>query len=234
VISSRAAIASAAAWLLLLVFAIALSALAASHNTLQGDRGLATWLQDQPFPGQTLSDGVRAVTQTEVILVLGAVAALVLWVTGYRSQAVILALGLVTMGVLEVGLKGLVDRPRPDPELVERRAGFDSSGSFPSGHVLATTFFYGAVTYFALSNRLERMLGWALIAVSCFFLVTVPLASVWLGVHWPSDILGSWAWAALLLALLIAADHTIAVGRVRFPRTFTSNRASWPRDERHN
>ena len=193
-------------WFVLLVLGLALAVLAGSHETLPGDVGIALWVQDLPVPGQGVADFVRTVTETEVVLATGAAIALVLWLRGYRRQAVLLAVALVVMGLVSVGLKEIVDRPRPSPDLVERRAAFDSS-SFPSGHVLAGTTLYGMLLYCGLTLRLPRGPRVALITVSTLLLILVGPVSVWLGVHWPSDVAGSWLWALAVLLPVILLDR---------------------------
>ncbi len=196
------------AWLALLALTLTLSFLASAHATLPGDVDIATWIQGLPVPGTTLSDAVRTVTETEVVLATGFVVVLILWLRGYRRQALMLAVGLVAMAALETGLKHLVDRPRPDSALVDVRAG-SSGSSFPSGHVTAASFLYGMLLYFALTLPLRRLPRWTLTLTSLFFLVMVGPASVYLGVHWPSDVLGSWGWTLLLLIPLVAAERSL-------------------------
>src|SRR3990172_11998398 len=109
--SRRALLLSSGLWLALLGLTLALTALAAAHDTLPGDVGITTWAQDQPFPGEPLSDAVRAITSTEVVLASGGAVALVLWLRGYRRQAVLLLAGLILLPLVQAGLKDIVDRP---------------------------------------------------------------------------------------------------------------------------
>ena len=196
-------------WAVLLALTLTLSVLAAEHDTLPGDKGITSSVQDWPFPGQDVSDAIRAVTGTEVVLATGAAAALVLWLRGYRRQALLLAAGLAVLPVMQFAVKEIVDRPRPTPELVDIRAGFDSPG-FPSGHVSAATFLYGFLVYLSLTLPLARPGRWALTLGSLAIVALGSLANVYLGVHWPSDVLGGWAWALVLLVPLCAADRWFA------------------------
>jgi len=196
----------AASWVVLLALASALAALASTHQTLPGDVDIAQWVQDLPVPGQDLSDLVRTVTETEVVLATGAAVVLVLWLRGYRRQAVLLAAGLLVMGVLAVTLKEIVDRPRPDPQLVDRRSGFDST-SFPSGHVLSATVLYGTLIYYGFSLPLAMAARVGLVLVSFLLLTLVGPVSIWLGAHWPSDVLGSWLWALALVVPIVVVDQ---------------------------
>ncbi|MCJ7810768.1 MAG: phosphatase PAP2 family protein [Dehalococcoidia bacterium] len=200
-------------WLALLAGAIVLSVLAGLHSRLPGDVDITEWVQGSLFPGMGVSRLVRAVGSTEVVLGTGAVVAVALWLMGWRRQALLLALGLVVLPFLQHGLKQLVDRPRPTPDLVELRAGC-SSPSFPSGHVMSAALLYGTLLYLSLRIALPSVLRLALLGWCAFMLVVSGPANVYVGVHWPSDVVGGYAWAAVLLLPLVYADQVM--GRRRW------------------
>jgi undecaprenyl-diphosphatase len=207
-VSRRSRAAVIALWTVLLGLALALSSLAAAHDTLPGDLGIATWAQDLAFPGETLSDFVRGATATELVLGLGAALVLVLWSRGQRRQAVLLAAGLILLPLLQSGIKEVVGRPRPDPDVLDLRASF-SSPSFPSGHVMSGTYLYGFMLYLSLSLPLATAARWLLAPWALFLLFLNGPANVWLGVHWPSDVLGGYAWALIILAPIIGIDYDL-------------------------
>jgi membrane-associated phospholipid phosphatase len=196
-------------WLGLLAGAIVLSVLAAQHDRLPGDLDLAQRLQESDFPGLRPSKFVRLVTTTQVVLGTGGTAAVALWLFGWRKQAVVLVAGLATMALLQSGLKDLVDRPRPTADLVELRAGF-SSPSFPAGHVMSPTVLYGFLLYLALALRLPVAGRVVVVGWSAFLLALTGPANVYVGVHWPSDVLGGYAWGAVLLLPMVYADRALA------------------------
>jgi len=197
----------------LLAGAIVLSVLAGLHSRLPGDLDVTEWVQGSLFPGMGVSRLVRAVGSTEVVLATGGAVAVVLWLMGWRRQALLLALGLVVLPFLQHGLKELVDRPRPTPDLVELRAGF-SSPSFPSGHVMSAALLYGFLLYLSLRIALPGLLKVALLGWCAFMLFVSGPANVYVGVHWPSDVVGGYAWAAVLLLPLVYADQVM--GRRRW------------------
>jgi undecaprenyl-diphosphatase len=196
-------------WLVLLAGAIVLSVLAGLHSRLPGDLDITEWLQDSLFPGMGVSRLVRAVGSTEVVLGTGGAVAVVLWLIGRRRQALLLAVGLIALALLQTGIKQIVDRPRPTEDLVDLRAGF-SSPSFPSGHVMSPAVLYGFLLYVSLRVALPRMLRVALPAWCAFMLVVAGPAQVYVGVHWPSDVVGGYAWAAVLLLPLVYADQIMS------------------------
>jgi len=193
-------------WVALLGCSLALSVLAAANDTLPGDTRIAQWLQKNPLPGQDLSDAVRAMTATEVVLAVGGAVSLILWLGGYRRQAMLLAVGLVALSILQFGVKEVVDRPRPDGSIVDIRAGYSSPG-FPSGHVMSGTYLYGFLIYLALTLPLGGSVSGVLGAVAAVIIALGGVVNVWLGVHWPSDVVGGCLWSALVLLPLILLDR---------------------------
>src|SRR5579859_1249658 len=97
-----------------------------------------------PAPVGRVLDGVSWLgfpPQVDAVIGVGVLVVLTL---GYRWEAVCLAFAGVTGAVSWFAMMLLVDRPRPSPELVhvERMLGL---GSYPSGHVLNLTAFFGAL-----------------------------------------------------------------------------------------
>jgi membrane-associated phospholipid phosphatase len=194
-----------AVWVALLAGSLALVPLAAAKDTLPGDRATTEWLQEQPLPGQGLSDFVRVLTTTEVVLATGAAVSLILWLRGDRPQAILLGAGLAGMAMAQFGVKELVDRPRPDAEFVDIRAE-RSSPSFPAGHVMSGTFLYGFLIYLVVTLPLGRGVAVALAIAAALVIALVGPVNVWLGVHWPSDALGGYLLASVILLPLFAID----------------------------
>ncbi|MEX2158630.1 MAG: phosphatase PAP2 family protein [Dehalococcoidia bacterium] len=188
-------------WLALLGSAIALSVLAAGRETLPGDVEIASWAQDQPFPGQRFSEFVRAVTTTQVCLVVGAGAVVALALLRRWPEAAALAIALIGLSIMQPVLKELVDRPRPVEPLVELRAGYTSE-SFPAGHVMSPTVVYGVLLWYAVRPTVPSIVRVGVAVWSAFVLAFAAPPNVWLGVHWPSDVLGGWAWALVIVVPL--------------------------------
>ncbi len=191
-------------WSALLSLSIALSVLAAFHDTLPADTRIISWAQGLAFPGQTLADAVRSITSTQLILAGGGALALLLWLRGLRREALVLAAGLIILLLLQAGIKQIVDRPRPMEDMVDLRSSF-SSPSFPSGHVMSSVYFYGFLAYLAVALPLATPARAVLAALSWAVLLLTGPANVWLGVHWPSDVLGGYAWGIVLLLPVILA-----------------------------
>lgn len=133
------------------------------------------------------------------ILTLVTLAALIYLVMTRKTHAALLLLVAVGGGMLlSTALKMGFERARPD--LVPHGARVYTA-SFPSGHAMLS-----AVTYLTLGALLARVQGRRrvkafLLGTALFVTVLVGLSRVYLGVHWPSDVLAGWcggaAWASL-------------------------------------
>ena len=202
-----------AAWVALLLAGAVLAFLAADNERLPGDLAIMRWVQSLPLPGMPASRFVRVLGATEAVLATGAVVVVLLWVFHRRREALLLACCLALLPLLQHGLKELVDRPRPSPELVHLRAGF-SSPSFPAGHVMSPTLLYGFLAYLSLRNGVMWPLAAPLLGVSSAVLVLAGPANVYVGVHWPSDVAGGYVWGLLLLLPLVGLDGLGAGSRM--------------------
>jgi undecaprenyl-diphosphatase len=136
--------------------------------------------------------GVAAVTGL-TLLVAG-----FLLLDGRRALALLVVLA-VASGVLVSSLLKLgFERPRPD---LVPHGSYVSTSSFPSGHSMMAAIAY--LTLGALLARAEARKRLKVFVLAAAFLLTtaVGVSRVYLGVHWPSDVLAGWAagsfWAAV-------------------------------------
>jgi undecaprenyl-diphosphatase len=98
-------------------------------------------------------------------------------------------------------LKDLAERPRPTDDLVQVSA--QANGfSFPSGHVLGSVLLWGFLCYLAAKTIPHRGLRLGVQALCLSILVLTGLQRIYAGAHWPSDVLGGYAWG---LALVLPA-----------------------------
>jgi membrane-associated phospholipid phosphatase len=143
------------------------------------------------------------------LTVLPIIAAFSLWLwrkKGRGDLALQLMVTVVGGLVLNAVLKGLFSRPRP--ELWEHRGQFAWT-SYPSGHAIV-----GVAVYFTIARMLHRERGWRWPFVAATIMLVVVLYSrLYLGVHWPTDVIGGWLLGALLTVCVAGVFP-----RVRTPR----------------
>ncbi|MCD9879903.1 phosphatase PAP2 family protein [Streptomyces guryensis] len=131
----------------------------------------------------------------------------VVWLAWWRSAwwtALWLA-GTCALGsLLQQALKAAVDRPRPvwsGPVDSARYA------AFPSGHAMTATVVCGLLLWLLHRHRPGRALWRTAVAVAAVSVLGVGLTRVWLGVHWPSDVVGGWLLGAMLVALAVVVHR---------------------------
>jgi undecaprenyl-diphosphatase len=133
------------------------------------------------------------------------------WLSSMKRAAVYVVIASLGALLISTGLKQLFDRPRPN--LVPHGAHVYTS-SFPSGHSAMAAAAYLTLGLVASQFVARRRLKVMFISVAMFVSVAVGLSRVYLGVHWPSDVLAGWAvglsWALICwVAAVWLQDHGV-------------------------
>jgi undecaprenyl-diphosphatase len=154
-------------------------------------------------------------TGTVVITVVG-VAALFLWHTEHKHSARLLLAATIGNILLNGALKLVYHRPRPSVFAWQTTA---VSSSFPSGHAMSATVVYGTVAYLLMRLQKHTWAKMMTLSGAIILILLICLTRLYLGVHYPSDVLGGiivgLAWAAFCMATL---EASLALGRRRAPR----------------
>jgi len=130
-------------------------------------------------------------------------AAAIFWIGRLRLEALTILFVSATSAILNYIIKIIVERPRPNAQLVEilQHAG---GASFPSGHVMSYLAFWGLLFSFAIilfkGNRWWRI---ALLIVPALFVILVGPSRVYLGDHWASDVLGGYIFGGVWLGICL-------------------------------
>ena len=125
-----------------------------------------------------------------------------IFLAGRRFEALMTLFAAVGSIGLWYALAPLIDRPRPSPELVNvaREIGH---GSFPSGHAVNLTAIFGFLLYLVFVMAPPAWWRWALMALLAVPILTIGVARVHAGAHWPSDVLGGYLLGAIWLSITI-------------------------------
>ncbi len=132
------------------------------------------------------------------IVLLGACALAIIFATN-KKKGLLVSINLIGISVLNVLLKNIVQRGRPEGfELIEQ-GGY----SFPSGHSMVSTAFYGLLIYFVY-NRIEKKWLKNLLCVIVFvMLILIGFSRIYLGVHYFSDVVAGFFISIIYLILII-------------------------------
>lgn len=147
-----------------------------------------------------------------VLTLLTIVAALLLIFHGRRREALIFTATVVAAQLSCDLLKGLYDRDRPG---LVSHGSYVYSQSFPSGHSAMAAAVFLILATVTASVEPQRRTKALIYGVAISGVVAVGFSRVYLGVHWPTDVLGGWvlgaSWA--LIAWLILAFTRPRAGR---------------------
>ncbi|MQA89001.1 MAG: phosphatase PAP2 family protein [Gemmatimonas sp.] len=181
----------------LILFAVT-AALVMDGATQALDEAILLWFNRYATPRldgaavELTSLGSAYVTILAVI-----VASAFFWESRHRYSAALLWVALVGGWVLSRMLKTLFDRPRPN--LFEWRVPFAAESSYPSGHSISAMAVYATLAYLVLRQESSPALKRVTIAVFAAIICVVGLSRVYLGVHYPADVVGGYligfAWA---------------------------------------
>lgn len=143
-----------------------------------------------------------------VVLMIVCVAALFLTLTKHKYSALLLLVATAGGLVLDLVLKLRFDRPRPHIFTWGTNA---ISSSFPSGHAMSATIVYSTVAYLAARLQRRQWARWVTLIVAAVVILLICDSRVYLGVHYPSDVLAGMiiglAWAAFCMATLEAIQR---------------------------
>jgi undecaprenyl-diphosphatase len=148
---------------------------------------------------------ITALGTGAVVMMVVAVAALFLFLTQHKYSALLLLAstlgGLVLNGVLKLGFN------RPRPSLIVP-AVHTVSSSFPSGHAMSAAIVYFTVAYLAARLHKRKWARWLVMTAALVLVALIAFSRVYLGVHYPSDVIAGVAiglgWAGFCMATLEA------------------------------
>ncbi len=149
-----------------------------------------------PLGPAWLREIMRDITALGSIFVLSLVtiASLGFLMLAHNRRAALLVLVAVAGGMLlSTALKAGFDRPRPDAVLHMTQV---YSASFPSGHALVSAVVYLTLGALIAATQESTALKLYSLGLCAFVTVIVGVSRVYLGVHWPTDVLAGWALGA--------------------------------------
>ncbi|MFD0940902.1 phosphatase PAP2 family protein [Pedobacter boryungensis] len=122
-------------------------------------------------------------------LLMVVVVAAIFYAFKYKREAYFI-LSILLSGVVILGIKNIIDRPRPTAFYV-RLVEINRFQSYPSGHVLSYVLFFGFMIFLMRKlNHLPQLTRRIVTYFSAFFMATIAFSRIYLGAHWFSDTLG--------------------------------------------
>jgi len=151
------------------------------------DQDVATWLHAQATSSRTrLMFFVSDLSAPLSVMAMTSVLAIVLLWKRQRSQLLLLVLAVPGGALLNVIIKHLVHRDRP---IFEDPIQTLTSYSFPSGHAMGSTVFFGTLAAIAIWQVRDWRLGTLAIIASALLVALICFSRIYLGVHYLSDVI---------------------------------------------
>jgi undecaprenyl-diphosphatase len=138
-----------------------------------------------------------------VLVIAGfALAGWLWWRRDIRVAVAVLLVILLGRGLAEVQ-KYSIGRPRPG---LETHLVLVKTSSFPSGHATSSMIFYLTLALaLTIGTRWQRIAAVAAVALS----LLIGVSRVMLGVHWPSDVIGGWAFGLLWVLVTLRLSERL-------------------------
>lgn len=126
----------------------------------------------------------------------------------HTRTAALMAITMLGAAVLDVALKHAFHRPRP----VAFFGASPSSYSFPSGHALGSLCFYGILAAILAGRARGRGAKFCIWVATVVLVGMIGLSRIYLGVHYPSDVIAGYCAATVWVGAVGFLDRTLKIG----------------------
>jgi undecaprenyl-diphosphatase len=170
-------------------------------ETLAFDNAVREWVHSFASPGMTqFALAATFMGSTGMVVTLGIVSLVGFLLVRDRGAAVVLAIIVVGEAILSIGLKDYYVRARPEPYF-----GYTAptSFSFPSGHSFASFCLYLSLAWLITRRVSTNGIAVAAWIVAILIVLSVGLSRIYLGVHYPTDVIGGYLAAAMWSSIVL-------------------------------
>jgi undecaprenyl-diphosphatase len=172
-----------------------------AEKLLLFDSAIISYIQGLESPGLTVVMEVfTTIGSVPVVLPLSLLVLLILYkLLRHRKELILFAAVMVGSPILNQLLKVFFQRARPDLNRLIEIGGY----SFPSGHAMNAFTLYGILTFLLWRHIPVRWGRTILLLFSTVFILAIGISRIYLGVHFPSDIIGGYLAASFWLTVSI-------------------------------
>ncbi|KQO99802.1 phosphatase PAP2 family protein [Leifsonia sp. Leaf264] len=199
-------VAAALAAVGLVAFLVILDSVSESDGLSAIDEPVQAWLEGLRSPALTVVMAVVATVFGPIAMPVIVLVTTVWWgfAAKHAWRPLLLAGGMILGVAIVQILAPVIDRDRPpiSSMLLE----IDHTPSFPSGHVMGATDFLLITTYLVFSRRRSPISAVVALVVVVVFVLAAGSCRVYLGYHWPTDVLASLSLSFVVLGAVIATD----------------------------
>jgi undecaprenyl-diphosphatase len=195
-------VALAVAALAILLFAWIANEVFLEHS-VRFDLAVRAWIHQYSSPALTRAAVAVSFLGEQGLFIALIISLPVLLYLRWRKAAAWLLITVAGSLLLNVALKHAFHRSRPDPFF-----GSDPmSYSFPSGHAMVSFCFYGVLAGLLMDRIRSLAARIAIWLVAAFLVSAIGLSRIYLGVHYPTDVLAGYLAGAVWVTAMIALDR---------------------------
>jgi undecaprenyl-diphosphatase len=172
-------------------------------DTRHFDHVVREWVHGYASTGMTRAMNIVSLLGYKVLLIEFVIALVVFAKLRWRRAALWLTVAMAGSLVLDLALKYAYHRTRPTAYFGVA----PHSYSFPSGHAMCSFCFYGVLA--GLLSARTKPLAWRLLIwfAAAALVIAIGLSRIYLGVHYPSDVVAGYLAAAVWVGTIIVLDH---------------------------
>ncbi|MGO4890780.1 phosphatase PAP2 family protein [Flavobacterium sp. W21_SRS_FM6] len=167
-----------------------------------------------PYWFEELMRDITALGGTGILSFIALFTVMYLYLQKHRHMAFLVAVMIVSGMICSSLLKYGFSRPRPD---LVPHGSYVYTSSFPSGHSMMSALVYVTLAAIYARSQFRRSLKLLIMASALLVVASIGLSRVYLGVHWPSDVLAGWC-AGSIWALM--SYRLVRYGQKRGKLTF--------------
>jgi len=142
----------------------------------------------------------------EFTLLLASLGAIFLALKKRKRESILFSCIFIMGVVINFLLKMMYQRPRPELSPLVHMSSF----SFPSGHAMNAFIFYSILSFFVWHLTHKKRLTILVSCISACLIILIGLSRVYLGVHYPSDVLAGYVTGAFVFTTAIVVQRTMA------------------------
>ena len=147
---------------------------------------------------EALNNFFKIITQFGSALVLIIITILCVIFIRDKKYKILVPANLLTIAIINIVLKNFFLRPRPNELRLIEETGY----SFPSGHAMASTAFYGLLIYIAHEKIENKILRNTICIMLGLLILLISVSRIYVGVHYTSDVIAGTCFSIAYLILI--------------------------------
>ena len=147
---------------------------------------------------EVLNNFFKIITQFGSAIVLIIITILCVIFIRDKKYKILVPANLVTIAIINIVLKNFFLRPRPDELRLIEETGY----SFPSGHAMASTAFYGLLIYIVHEKIENKILRNTICIMLGLLILLISISRIYVGVHYTSDVIAGTCFSIAYLILI--------------------------------